>query len=154
MEHESTANFRGDSTRVLEAAVAKFVSSGLTIKRHATSSAQLQGPGSAANSDKFPMRAISQLDLSVTGSSLTAHAELGGVGKILRLILIICLPIDAVMSVALAIALRSQGPLVVIGAIAVIVVPTIVVLPLVKAAARRRVSQGIDRILADAASTA
>jgi hypothetical protein len=154
MEYEASANFRGDSSCVLESAVQRFVSSGLNIQRQTSSSAQLQGVGSAAHADKFPMRGVSQLDLSVTGSSLTARAELGGVAKIIWLILTICIPMDVVMSFVLALALRSQGPLVVIGAIAVIVIPTFAVIPIVKIAATRRVTRAIDQILASAASTA
>ncbi len=75
MEYEASANFRGDSSTVLESAVQRFVGSGLKIQRQTSSSAQLQGLSGAAHADKFPMRAISQLDLSVTGSSLTARAE-------------------------------------------------------------------------------
>ena len=154
MEYHAIANFSGDSSNVLETAVQRFVSCGMKVNRQTRSSAQLQGAGSAAHADKFPMRAISLLDLSVTGSSLNARAELGGVAKILWLIVTICVPMDVLLAVAFAFALRSQGLAVTLGAIAVIVVPTLGVIPIVKFAATRRVTQAIDQTLASAASTA
>jgi len=154
MEYETTINFSGDSQQVLESAIRAFSAQGLTVTSTTGSTAELQGKASMSTAGKDPLWAVSAASLSVTGSSISIRAELGGVKLFLTLVLAISIPGDVMLPCVLYFTLYRKNPALALLIMLLVLLSSVLPFFLIRWNFRRQIGQAINKVLSEAARLA
>jgi hypothetical protein len=151
MEYETNITVTGDTSQALDAAAAALETHGLKLTSRTGSSIQLSGAASACNLKKHPLRAISEMTIHAFGNTISAKAELGGISRVLKILLLLFLA-DIASTVVVAVILSKQQPKDVLPVIAMMLLPFPAVIPLTIWGTRRAVRGALDRVLRQAAA--
>jgi hypothetical protein len=159
MEIEVTVNFSGDSHKIMSAAMQALVSHQIKpVTGEGASTVQLRGPGAFGSGDsekgQTSLRTISDATLSVTGSSISLHASMAGVERFSHILLLICLPADAILAVIVGLNLWKQNNAATFPIVGMILVGMILPWLLVRLISPRSLSRAVEKLLRAAVDAA